>query len=82
MNKGAMSMEGIKLVEGDDGELHIEVPMHQGEKRNVPEYYGFTSGRYTRPYNYFQNICSDMLEVSFSRLVQRCSALVISSTCR
>ena len=38
--------EGFKLIEGPDGEFHIEIPMLQGEKRNVPEYYGFTTGRH------------------------------------
>ena len=70
MNKGAMSMEGIKLVEGDDGELHIEVPMHQGEKRNVPEYYGFTSGRYTR-----KNI------IFFKTFAQTCWKLLSQDWC-
>jgi hypothetical protein len=35
-----------RLVEGGDGELHIEVPMGgKDEKKSIPEYYGFTSGR-------------------------------------
>ena len=45
MHKGSNNVDGIKLVEGDDGELHIEVPMKKGQKKHVPEYYGFTSGR-------------------------------------
>ena len=45
MHKGSNKVDGIKLVEGEDGELHIEVPMQKGQKRNVPEYYGFTTGR-------------------------------------
>ena len=45
MHKGS-NFEGIKLVEGEDGELHIEVPTQKGRKKHVPEYYGFTSGRW------------------------------------
>ena len=45
MHKGSNNFDGIKLVEGEDGELHIEVPMQKGQKKHVPEYYGFTSGR-------------------------------------
>ena len=45
MHKGSNNLDGIKLVEGEDGELHIEVPMQKGQKKHVPEYYGFTSGR-------------------------------------
>ena len=46
IHKGSNNLEGIRLVEGEDGELHIEVPMQKGQKKNVPEYYGFTSGRW------------------------------------
>merc|ERR1719500_185801 len=46
MHKGSNNFDGIRLVEGDDGELHIEVPMKKGQKKHVPEYYGFTSGRH------------------------------------
>ena len=38
--------KGLKLIEGSDGEFHIEIPMLQGKKRTVPEYYGFTTGRH------------------------------------
>ena len=34
-----------RLVEGEDGEFLIEVPMKKGRKK-IPEYYGFTSGRH------------------------------------
>ena len=48
MSKGSSFMEGLKLVEGPDGELHIEVPMKdKGKKKNVPEYYGFAMGRHS-----------------------------------
>ena len=45
MHEGSNSVSGIKLVEGEDGELHIEVSLQTGQKNNVPEYYGFTTGR-------------------------------------
>ena len=38
------SSTGIKLVEGEDGEFHIEIPM-LAEKKKIPEYYGFSKGR-------------------------------------
>ena len=38
--------EGFKLIEGSEGEFHIEIPMDQGKKKTVPEYYGFTTGRH------------------------------------
>ena len=37
---------GFKLIEAPDGEFHIEIPMVQGQKKNIPEYYGFTTGRH------------------------------------
>ena len=45
MHEGSNNVSGIKLVEGEDGELHIEVSLQTGQKNNVPEYYGFTTGR-------------------------------------
>ena len=52
MHEGSNSVSGIKLVEGEDGELHIEVSLQTGQKNNVPEYYGFTTGRLgAREYN-------------------------------
>ena len=51
MHKGSNNFDGIKLVEGEDGELHIEVPMQKGQKKHVPEYYGFTSGRWKNQKN-------------------------------
>ena len=47
MGKGSSFYDNLKLVEGLDGELHIELPMNQGKKKNVPEYYGFTTGRHS-----------------------------------
>ena len=39
--------DGLKLVEGPEGELHIELPAKKGKKKkNVPEYYAFTTGRH------------------------------------
>ena len=38
------SSTGIRLVEGEDGEFHIEIPM-LAEKKKIPEYYGFSKGR-------------------------------------
>ena len=38
------SSTGITLVEGEDGEFHIEIPM-LAEKKKIPEYYGFSKGR-------------------------------------
>ena len=49
INKMALSNsfhKGFKLIEGSDGEFHIEIPMNQGKKKTVPEYYGFTTGRH------------------------------------
>ena len=52
MHEGSNKVSGIKLVEGEDGELHIEVSLQTGQKNNVPEYYGFTTGRLgAREYN-------------------------------
>ena len=45
MGKGRNFIENFKLVEGEDGEFHIEVPM-DGKKQSVPEYYGFSVGRH------------------------------------
>ena len=36
----------FKLVEGPDGEFHIEIPMNNKDKKRIPEYYGFTTGRH------------------------------------
>jgi hypothetical protein len=38
------SIAGLQLVEGQDGEFHIEIPMLT-EKKKIPEYYGFSKGR-------------------------------------
>ena len=45
MYEGSNNVSGINLVEGKDGELHIEVSLQTGQKNNVPECYGFTTGR-------------------------------------
>ena len=47
MGKGSSFYDNLKLVEGFDGERHIELPRNQGKKKNVPEYYGFTTGRHS-----------------------------------
>ena len=39
-------INGLKLVEGEDGEFHIEIPM-ASEKKKIPEYYGFSTGRHS-----------------------------------
>ena len=38
--------DNLRLVEGPDGELNIELPMIKGKKKNVPEYYAFATGRH------------------------------------
>jgi hypothetical protein len=45
-SRGSVDLGEIKLVEGDDGDLHIEMSL-PGEKKTLPEYYGFTSGRHS-----------------------------------
>ena len=35
----------MQLVEGEDGQLHIELTLPNKKKKMLPEYYGFTSGR-------------------------------------
>jgi hypothetical protein len=45
-SRGSLDMGEMKLVEGEDGELHIEMSL-PGEKKTVPEYYGFASGRHS-----------------------------------
>ena len=41
-------MDNIKLVEGPDGALNIEIPIKEnGRKQSVPEYYGFSMGRHS-----------------------------------
>ena len=40
---------GLKLVEGLDGEFHIELPV-DSERKKIPEYYGFSSGRHSGSY--------------------------------
>merc|ERR1712142_122987 len=48
MGKGSSFIENLKLVEGSDGELHIEIPMKdRGKSKNIPEYYGFAMGRHS-----------------------------------
>ena len=37
----------FKLVEGPDGDFDIEIPMNNKEKKKLPEYYGFTTGRHS-----------------------------------
>ena len=44
--RGSLDLGEMKLVEGEDGELHIEMSL-PGEKKTVPEYYGFASGRHS-----------------------------------
>ena len=44
LRRHCTSSAGIKLVEGGDGEFHIEIPMLK-EKKKIPEYYGFSKGR-------------------------------------
>ena len=41
---GTGGMAGMRLVEGEDGEFHIEIPM-LADKKTIPEYYGFSQGR-------------------------------------
>ena len=45
-SRGSVDLGEIKLVEGEGGELHIEMSL-PGEKKTLPEYYGFTSGRHS-----------------------------------
>jgi hypothetical protein len=45
-SRGSVDLGEMKLVEGEDGELHIEMSL-PGEKKTVPQYYGFTSGRHS-----------------------------------
>ena len=46
MINGHGSENGLKLVEGEDGEFHIEISMAT-EKKKIPEYYGFSTGRHS-----------------------------------
>ena len=43
---GTDNLNGLKLVEGEDGEFHVEIPM-ASEKKKIPEYYGFSTGRHS-----------------------------------
>lgn len=43
---GTVDLGDMKLVEGPDGELNIELTL-PNEKKTLPEYYGFTSGRHS-----------------------------------
>ena len=43
---GTIDIGEMKLVEGEDGELHIELNLPD-ERKTMPEYYGFTSGRHS-----------------------------------
>ena len=49
INKLSNKWSGLKLVEGLDGEFHIEVPVNNEEK-TIPEYYGFSTGRHSGSY--------------------------------
>ena len=46
MGKGNLLGKNFKLVEGPDGEFHIELPMDSKDKKTIPEYYGFVTGRH------------------------------------
>ena len=46
MGASSSFFDKLKLVEGADGELCIELPLNKGRKKNVPEYYAFTTGRH------------------------------------
>ena len=39
-------INGLKLVEGEDGEYQIEISMAK-EKKKIPKYYGFSTGRHS-----------------------------------
>ena len=42
---GNLNLGDLKLIEGEDGDWHVELPL-PGEKEILPEYYGFVSGRH------------------------------------
>ena len=42
---GNINLGDLKLVEGEDGDWHVELPLPH-EKKTLPEYYGFVSGRH------------------------------------
>ena len=46
MSMGNQMGAEFKLVEGPDGEFHVEIPMDNKERKKIPEYYGFTTGRH------------------------------------
>ena len=46
IGKGSSFLDDFKLVEGPDGEFNMEIPLTKGNMKNVPEYYGFTTGRH------------------------------------
>ena len=46
MGKGSLLGKNFKLVEGPDGDFHIELPMDSKDKKTIPEYYGFVTGRH------------------------------------
>ena len=46
INKLSDKYNGMKLVEGSDGEFHIEIPV-DSENKKIPEYYGFSTGRHS-----------------------------------
>ena len=49
INSFSDNHSGMKLVEGADGDFIIEFPF-ESEKKKIPEYYGFSSGRHSGSY--------------------------------
>ena len=47
INKLTDRHSGLKLVEGEDGEFHIEIPVEETSDKTIPEYYGFANGRHS-----------------------------------
>merc|ERR1719158_1754697 len=39
-------VNGLRLVEGEDGEYQVEIPMAR-DKKKIPDYYGFSKGRHS-----------------------------------
>jgi len=46
LSRHSKDLGKMELEIGDEGELHIDMSL-PGEKKTVPEYYGFTSGRHS-----------------------------------
>ena len=46
-NDDNMNEMPIKLIESEEGELIISIPLNTSKRKKLPQYYGFTTGRHS-----------------------------------